>query len=181
MAGSIALEAPNDKPRWDRFTVEFEDGTRFALRDRRRLGRALIEPDFAHVGPDAADVSRAKFRQRIGRGTIAIKARLLDQKAISGVGNLLADEALWRARIHPRTPAGSLSEDQLDDLRVKVRAATRDAIRKGGVHTGTFIPHRRPGERCPRCKTEVERATIGGRTTFWCPACQQDAATTSAS
>ena len=54
MAGAIALEAPDEKPLWDRFTVEFDDGTRFALRDRRRLGRAVLNPDFAHVGPDAA-------------------------------------------------------------------------------------------------------------------------------
>ena len=181
MAGRIVLDEPVIG--WDRFVLEFADGGRLALRDRRRLGRALIEPDFAHVGPDAAEVSRDVFRKRVGRGTIAIKARLLDQGAIAGVGNLLADEALWRARLHPRTPAGSLTEEELDHLRRMVRAATRDAIRKGGVHTGTFIPHRRPGERCPRCKTEVERATIGGRTTFWCPTCQADqqpAATTSA-
>ena len=60
----------------------------------------------------------------------------------------------------------------LDALRRKLRAATRSAIAKGGVHTGTFIPYRKPGKACPRCKTTVERATIGGRTTFWCPTCQ---------
>ena len=64
MAGSIALEAPTDKPIWDRFTVRFEDGTRFALRDRRRLGRAVLNPDLSHVGPDAADVGREDFRRR---------------------------------------------------------------------------------------------------------------------
>jgi formamidopyrimidine-DNA glycosylase len=172
MAGRIAVDEPPSPRSWDRFALEFADGGRLALRDRRRLSRAVIEPDFSHVGPDAAMVSRAVFRKRVGRGTAPIKARLLDQKSISGVGNLLADEALWRARLHPRYPAGELSEDELDHLRRMVRAATRDAIRKGGAHTGTFIPHRKPGERCPRCGTAVERATIGGRTTFWCPACQ---------
>src|SRR5919107_2795497 len=96
MAGHIALEAPQDRPYWDRFTVEFEDGTRFALRDRRRLGRAVLNPDFSHVGPDAADVGRDAFRRRIGAGSTAVKSRLLDQGAISGVGNLLADEGLWQ-------------------------------------------------------------------------------------
>ena len=67
----------------------------------------------------------------------------------------------------------ALSEAELDHLRRVLRAATRDAIRKGGVHTGTFIPHRTRGGHCPRCKTELERATIGGRTTFWCPTCQK--------
>src|SRR5690242_21927785 len=109
MAGSIALEGPADRPLWDRFTVEFEDGSRFALRDRRRLGRAVLNPDFAHVGPDAADVSRAEFRRRVGAGRSPVKARLLNQQVISGVGNLLADEALWRARIAPQRPVSELS------------------------------------------------------------------------
>jgi formamidopyrimidine-DNA glycosylase len=172
MAGSIALEAPTERPRWDRFTVEFEDGTRFALRDRRRLGRAVLNPDFDHVGPDAAEVDRKTFRERFGRSGAPLKARLLDQGVVAGVGNLLADEILWRARMSPRRPANELSEEELDALRRTIRAATRDAIRKGGAHTGRLNPHRVRGGRCPRDGTELERATIGGRTTFWCPACQ---------
>ena len=134
----------------------------------------MIEPDFDHVGPDAAEVSRSLFRSRVGRGSMPLKARLLDQRSIAGVGNLLADETLWRARFSPRRSAGSLSVDELDHLRRVLRAATRDAIRKGGVHTGKFIPFRKRGAACPRCGTTVERATIGGRTTFWCPSCQPE-------
>jgi formamidopyrimidine-DNA glycosylase len=169
MAGHIALEAPHEKPLWDRFTVEFEDGTRFALRDRRRLGRAVLNPDLDHVGPDAADVGRAEFRKRFGRSGAPLKARLLDQGVLSGVGNLLADEALWRARMNPRRPANDLSDDELDALRRAIRASVRDAVRKGGAHTGRLYPHRARGGRCPRCHAELERATVGGRTTYWCP------------
>ena len=104
-----------------------------------------VEPDFTHVGPDAFEVSPDVFRARVGRGTMALKARLLDQRSIAGVGNLLADETLWRARLLPRRSAGSLSVDQLDHLRRVLRAATRDAIRHGGVHTGDFIPFRKRG------------------------------------
>ena len=172
MAGHIALTAPTEKPIWDRFTVEFEDGTRFALRDRRRLGRAVLNPDFSHVGPDAADVGRDEFRRLIGAGRTAIKARLLDQGAISGVGNLLADQVLWQARIAPRRPTSELSPDDLDRLRRQLRAAVRSAIREGGVHTGSFIPAREREGACPRCGHTLERATIGGRTTYWCPVCQ---------
>ena len=172
MAGSIALEAPDEKPLWDRFTVEFDDGTRFALRDRRRLGRAILNPDFSHVGPDAAEVDRDTFRARFGRSAAPVKARLLDQGVISGVGNLLADEILWQARMSPRRPANDLSEADLDALRRAIRRSMRDAIRKGGAHTGRLIAHRVRGGRCPRDGAELERATIGGRTTFWCPVCQ---------
>ena len=172
MAGKIVVDGEPHE-RWDRFVLEFADGSRMALHDRRRLGRALINPDFDHVGPDAALISRDKFRERVGRGAMPLKARLLDQKSLSGVGNLLADETLWRARLSPQRVSGELSEEELDHLRRVLRAATRDAIRKGGVHTGDFITHRKRGAPCPRCGTTVERATIGGRTTFWCPNCQQ--------
>lgn len=175
MAGGIALDSVPERPQWDRFSVEFEDGTRFALRDKRRLGRAVLNPDISHVGPDAADVSRADFRARIGRGNAPLKARLLDQKAIAGVGNLLADEALWRARLAPKRVTGDLSEEELDRLRRELRAATRDAIRDGGVHMGKLIVDRGRGQHCPRCRAALERDQVGGRTTFWCPRCQPEA------
>ena len=171
MAGRIVLD-PDEVTRWDRFAVRFADGGGFALRDKRRLGRAVLNPDYSHVGPDAADVGRAEFRQLIGRGRTPIKARLLDQSAISGVGNLLADQALWQARIDPRRRTGDLSPEELDRLRREVRSSVRSAIRKGGAHTGRFIAARATDGVCPRCGTRLERDRIGGRTTYWCPACQ---------
>jgi formamidopyrimidine-DNA glycosylase len=172
MAGRIAVDETEAPRAWDRFVLEFADGGRMALRDKRRLGRAVLSPDFSHVGPDAAEVDRDTFRTRFGRGSGPLKARLLDQGVVAGVGNLLADEILWRARMHPLRPANELSTAELDALRRSIRAAMRDAIRLGGAHTGHLIPHRVRGGRCPRDKTELERATIGGRTTFWCPTCQ---------
>jgi formamidopyrimidine-DNA glycosylase len=164
-----AGEPAETPPIWDRFAVRFEDGGRLLLRDKRRLGRAVLEPDLSRLGPDAAEVSRAEFRARVGHGSAPVKARIMDQAVIAGVGNLLADEALWRARIEPRRPAGSLSAEELDRLRREIRAAVRSAIRHGGAHTGEVIPHRRAGEHCPRCGAEMRRAVIGGRSTWWCP------------
>jgi formamidopyrimidine-DNA glycosylase len=174
MAGRISVDEAPAPNHWDRFVLEFADGGRMALRDKRRLGRAVLEPDFEHVGPDAAEVSRDVFRERVGRGKVAIKAKLLDQGAIAGVGNLLADETLWRARLSPRRIAGELSEEELDRLRRELRAATRDAIRNGGVHTGRFMPYRERGGHCPNCGSPLSRDTVGGRTTYWCPVDQPD-------
>jgi formamidopyrimidine-DNA glycosylase len=171
MAGRIVVD-PEDASRWDRFALEFADGGRMVLRDKRRLGRAVLNPDFSHVGPDAAEVGREEFGRLIGAGRAPVKARLLDQGAISGVGNLLADETLWQARISPRRPVNELSVEELDRLRRELRAAVRSAIRKGGAHTGRFIDSRRLDGVCPRDGHRLERATIGGRTTFWCPLCQ---------
>ncbi len=177
MAGRIVIdgaEAGDPKPAaagrgWDRFAIDFDDGGRLVMRDPRRLSRVHLEPNLDRLGPDAAEVSAGAFRERVGRGETPIKARIMDQAVIAGIGNLLADEALWRARVDPRRIAGSLAKDELDGLRRALRAAIRDAIRKGGVHTGAVIPARRRGAPCPRCGAEMRRATIGGRTTWWCP------------
>jgi formamidopyrimidine-DNA glycosylase len=172
MAGRIVLDAEPAPNHWDRFALTFEDGGRLALRDKRRLGRAVIDPDYSHVGPDAGEITRDAFRERVGKGSAPLKARLLDQAALAGVGNLLADETLWQARLSPNRASGSLGEGELDHLRRELRKAIRSAIRQGGVHTGEFIDARRRGHPCPRCATTVHRATVGGRTTYWCPACQ---------
>ncbi|MDQ6774918.1 MAG: formamidopyrimidine-DNA glycosylase [Actinomycetota bacterium] len=168
MAGRIAIdEEPHE--RWDRFSLTFEDGGRLALRDKRRLGRAVLAPDLSRLGPDAAVATRAEFRRRVGRSGAPIKARIMDQGVIAGIGNLLADEILWQARIDPRRPASSLSEPELDALRRAVRAAIRSAVRRGGAHTGALDPHREPDGHCPRCRAPLSRTRIGGRTTYWCP------------
>ena len=149
MAGSLTVDQAPAPRNWDRFVLEFADGGRLALRDKRRLGRAVLEPDFSHVGPDAAEVGRDEFRERVGRGTAPLKARLLDQGVISGVGNLLADEILWRARLSPRRPAGELPPTSSTCCAARSAPPLRDAIRNGGAHTGHFTPRRERGGTLP--------------------------------
>lgn len=173
MSGHIVVDGNEDRSPYDRFTLEFDDGTRLALRDKRRLGRAVLNPDFSHVGPDAANVGRDEFRRLIGAGRTAVKARLLNQHAISGVGNLLADQVLWQARISPNRLTAELTTEELDRLRRELRSAVRSAIRKGGAHTGRFIPARGREGHCPRCGHALARGVVGGRTTYWCPSCQR--------
>ena len=85
------------------------------------------------------------------------------------MGNLLADETLWQARLDPRRRVDTLDDDELRTLHRALRTATRAAVRHGGVHTGTVIAHRRPEGHCPRCGAAMQRATVGGRTTWFCP------------
>jgi formamidopyrimidine-DNA glycosylase len=181
MAGRIVVDdqeagdrAPKRERRiWDRFEIAFADGGRLALRDSRRLGRVRLEPPVERLGPDAAVISRSDFRARVARSRMPVKSRIMDQSVLAGVGNLLADEALWKAAIDPNRPANELAEAELDRLRNAIRAANRSAIAKGGVHTGRFIPARHRDGVCPRCGTPLSRSTIGGRTTYWCPAEQR--------
>jgi formamidopyrimidine-DNA glycosylase len=172
-AGDPVRYSPVAGPRnpvWARFRLDFADGGRLVLFDKRRLGRAVLDPDLSGLGPDALDISRDAFRARVGRGEAPLKARIMDQAVLAGVGNLLADEALWQARLAPLRPAGDLAEAELDELRRVLRRATRRAIARGGVHTGDVIEHRIRGGSCPRCGAAMERATVGGRTTWWCSA-----------
>ncbi|TCK21883.1 formamidopyrimidine-DNA glycosylase [Pseudonocardia endophytica] len=163
---------PDRRPRkaeWDRFTIDFTDGGQFRLFDKRRLGRIRLDPDLSDLGPDAENMKPAEFRDRISRGRSAVKARLLDQSVLAGVGNLLADQTLWQARIDPSARANELTRTELDRLHRNLNRALADAVENGGVHTGNFIEHRHTGGHCPRCGTEVERGKVGGRTTWWCP------------
>ena len=157
------------KQEWYRFTLTFADGGRLRLFDKRRLGRVRLDPDLDALGPDAGEVGREEFRELVRRSRAPLKARLLDQAAVAGIGNLLADQVLWQAELDPRRPADGLSTDEVDRLRRELRKGIRHAIDHGGVHTGEVIEHRHAGGRCPRCGAELKRATVGSRTTWWCP------------
>src|SRR5271170_1857615 len=185
MSGRIVVTAPDGwvaeggdppdrdaqprKAEWDRFTLEFADGGRLALFDKRRLGRIILNPDIDALGPDAAEITLAQFRAVLSRGTIAVKARLLDQSKIAGIGNLLADEILWQAKISPATPVNRLQRKDVERLYRALRSVLASALAEGGgAHTGDVIAARRPGGRCPRCGHEMVHGTVGGRSTWWC-------------
>jgi formamidopyrimidine-DNA glycosylase len=153
---------------WDRFALEFADGGRLVLVDPRRLGRVRLDPDLDALGPDAGQVTPEEFRSLILKGTIAVKARLLDQSKIAGIGNLLADEVLWQAKVSPSARVNTLQRKDADRLYRALRSALRSAIAKGGAHTGDVISARRPGGTCPRCGAPMEHGTVGGRSTWWC-------------
>ena len=131
------------KPEWDRFTLHFADGGALRLFDKRRLGRVRLDPDIDALGPDAGEVRLADFRELVAASRTPVKARLLDQHAVAGIGNLLADEVLWQAAIAPERPADEL--DATDVALAAPRAAQgdppRDQARRG--------PHRR-GDRAPQ-------------------------------
>ena len=156
------------KAEWDRFTLEFADGGRLALFDKRRLGRIQLNPDIGALGPDAGQVTRAEFRALITKGTTTVKARLLDQSKIAGVGNLLADEIAWQAKVPPAMPVSRLRRADVDRLYRALRSVLASAMANGGAHTGDIIAARRPGGTCPRDGAEMRHGTVGGRSTWWC-------------
>ena len=179
-----------------RAVVRLDDGSDVAYRDVRRFGTwALLEPGelddyFAarRLGGEPLErgfTTRTLTRALQGRRA-PIKAALLDQRAAAGVGNIYADEALWRARIHPLRPAGSLDGDEIARLRKAIRAALemgiarqgatlrdyRDPEGRRGRMQDEFKVYGRAGEPCPRCGTPIEKTRAGGRGTWYCPQCQ---------
>lgn len=159
--------APGDY-RFSRFALRFADGGSLILVDPRRLGRVRLDPPVEALGPDAQVITGAEFRAMLARSIAPAKARLLDQGAVAGIGNLLADQALWLAKISPKRPAQDLSRTAADRLYRGVRKAVTDAFTGGGVHTLSVIPHRKAGAECPRDGAPMNRGTVGGRTTWWC-------------
>lgn len=159
--------APGDY-RFTRFALTFSDGGSLLLIDPRRLGRVRLDPPVERLGPDAREITPAQFRATMSRGTAPVKARLLDQEAIAGVGNLLADQALWVAKIHPARPVHELGRADVDRLGRAVHRSIEAAVGGGGVHTLSVIAFRHADASCPRCGSRMRRSTVGGRTTWWC-------------
>lgn len=156
-------------PAWERFVVHFDGGGALRLRDPRRLGGVELDPDEERLGPDAAEVSLVQLRAILANSDAPLKARLMDQARLAGMGNLLADETLWRAGLDPARAAGSLSEDEVAQLRRSMRSTLRVLGRRGGSHLGDLQESRHRGGRCPTDGVELVRRTIGGRTTYSCP------------
>ena len=157
--------------RWARFTITFADGGRLMLVDPRRLGRIRLNPPIDQLGPDAQLITPAGFRAALAAGGAEpVKARLMDQRRIAGIGNLLADEILWRARIHPARVSSELTAPEQSRLLRASRDAIRAALHEGGVHNLTIIPYRRRGGTCPRDHAPMNTGTVDGRTSWWCSA-----------
>jgi formamidopyrimidine-DNA glycosylase len=165
----LEYSSGRDDPSWDRFAIDFVEGGGLRMNDPRRLGGVELAPDLTRLGVDLFDATPARLRKALGSSTVALKSRLLDQKRIAGVGNLIADETLWKAGLDPARPAGSLSPAELNRLSGTLRRTARSMLIEGGSHTGRLQSARIRGGACPRDGATLLRRTIGGRTSYSCP------------
>ncbi|MEY2437172.1 MAG: formamidopyrimidine-DNA glycosylase [Acidimicrobiaceae bacterium] len=154
---------------WDRFTVRFDDGGELRINDARRLGAVELDPDETRLGVDATTITLAQLGAVLGASAAPLKARLMDQARIAGLGNLLTDETLWRAGLDPARPAGSLSPAERRRLHRHLRRTLDELTARGGSHTGELQVARARGASCPKDGAPLLRRTIGGRTTYSCP------------
>jgi len=177
-----------------RARLQLDDGRRLWFTDPRRFGEAFLianrklDERFAKLGvePLSAEFTPDALGAMAAGRTAPLKSFLLDQSGVAGVGNIYADEALFRARLHPLSPAGSMKHEHQEALRDAVVAALEAGIDGGGAsiddyrdgrgEKGTmqdeFLVHTREGEPCPRCDATIARIVVSGRSTYYCPKCQ---------
>jgi formamidopyrimidine-DNA glycosylase len=189
MTGYLAyFKKPDDDPRHDRLRLDSANGRHLAFVNQRKFGRLrLIETpdDFvaqANLGPDALDksVTVKKFRELLSTRRGEIKAALMDQSLLAGIGNVYSDEILFQARLHPKTPAEKLDNKQIDAMYRVMRRVLKTAISKGAGSAELFrraprtylLRHRESGAPCPRCGGKVKATKAAGRTAYYCPKCQ---------
>ena len=170
--GRLLYSSTRYDPAWDRWWVTFTDGGRMVVHDPRRLGGVTLDPDISHLGPDAAGLGAAGLGRALAGSTAPLKARLLDQSRVAGIGNLIADEVLWRAGLSPLRPAESLSPVDVRRLHRHLVRTLADLTERGGSHLGDLMDERHTGGLCPKDGCPLERSTVGGRTSWWCPAHQ---------
>ena len=195
MSGNLLLwGAGEPEPPYARVIFTLDDGRRLVYTDPRKFGRvALATPEalpatFASLGPEPLEeaFTPAALAERLAGQSRAIKATLLDQRVIAGLGNIYADESLFRAGIHPLRPAGSLTADELTRLHSGIQGALTTGIAHGGTtfgrhrdiynEAGVNLEHvevyRRTGQPCLRCGAPIERIVVAQRGTHFCSHCQ---------
>lgn len=153
---------------WNRFRLVFEGGGDLAINDPRRLGGVELEPDRHRLGSDAWSLTLDELTGLVGRTTRPLKALLLDQSRIAGLGNLLADELCWRTGIHPGTPCDELDAERIKTLAMAIAPMLDELYERGGSHCGDHVEARNPEAPCPRDGGPMAHGAIAGRSTWWC-------------
>ena len=196
MSGAWRVD-PAEIGKHDHLLLETNEGRRIHLRDPRRFGSVDLVPTedleqwpaFKALGPEPLDgsIDGKWLKQKFAGRTAAVKLLLLDQRVVAGLGNIYACEALFRARLDPRKPAGKVSKARLDALAEAIPAVLEEAIKAGGstlkdftapdgelgYFSKQFEVYDREGEACRGCQSKVRRIVQGGRSTLFCPSCQR--------
>jgi len=190
MTGRMLVAAPDEKtPKHTHAVASLASGRELRFVDPRRFGRLSVraDADFAGPGTEPLTITSEQFAELFRGRKTPIKAALLNQKLLHGVGNIYADESLFRARIRPRRQAGRLTRAELNRLHAAVKEVLNDAIRLGGSSVSDYVDaegregffqlqHRvymRTGQPCLVCRTRIQRILLGGRGTHYCPKCQK--------
>ncbi|MDP2720989.1 MAG: bifunctional DNA-formamidopyrimidine glycosylase/DNA-(apurinic or apyrimidinic site) lyase [bacterium] len=198
LSGQLILRKPTDPP--DRFAhiiLELDNGKELRFNDLRKFGFMKVIHNKADLAkllsefgsePFTPEFTLEKFKETVAKSSRAIKTVIMDQSKIAGVGNIYADEALWRARIHPENPSNKLNYSQPKDLYEAILFVLKQGIEDRGTSVDQYLDahgdegeharnlkvFRQNGKPCPRCGTIIKKIRVGGRGTHFCPECQHD-------
>jgi formamidopyrimidine-DNA glycosylase len=194
MSGNLSFDGPGGRDPYARAVLALDDGRRLVYSDPRKFGRLLLATReelpaaFATLGPEPleADFTPEALAARLRGRNRSLKPLLLDQAVVAGLGNIYADEALFRTGLHPLRPGSSLSADEIRRLRDAIQETLRTGIEHGGTTFGRHRDayneagrnldylnvYRRTGKPCRVCGTPIERITVAQRGTHFCPTCQ---------
>lgn len=188
MTGSLLVCTPDTElAKHTHAVLRLASGRELRFVDPRRFGRLSVIEKFEAPGSEPLNISPENFAKLFSGRKTPIKSALLNQKLLSGVGNIYADEALFRAGIRPRRRAASLTREDLRRLHLALRRVLREAIRLGGSSISDYVDangdegffqlkHRvygREGKPCLVCKSPIKRIVIAGRSSHYCPKCQK--------
>jgi formamidopyrimidine-DNA glycosylase len=183
MTGFLSYYKGDDDPEYSHLLLRFSGGYSLAYVNKRMLGRVgLIEDIPAYVeeenlGPDAMELSPGEFASIVEGGRGSVKSTLMNQKRICGLGNVYTDELLFAAGIHPKRNCSDLSDTDIDTLfesmHTVVDAAIDAKAQPEKMPRSFLLPRRTEGAECPRCGGRVNKITISGRSTYFCPSCQK--------
>lgn len=162
----LEYSSRRDDPAWDRVVMNFD--VPVAIRDQRRLGSIELAPDVSALGIDALALDDRGWSEICRGRRKSTKAVLLDQSLVAGIGNLLADEILWRSCIDPARPARSLSTSEVTRLATTVGPTIAELMDRGGSHRGDSFALRECGAICTHCGHAMEHTTVATRSTWWC-------------
>jgi formamidopyrimidine-DNA glycosylase len=193
--GAPRLYESEPDARFLRVAFDLDDGSELWFTDARRFGHGVVlgtgelDPYLeARLGiePLGGELTGEGLLRLAAGRTAPLKSFLLDQRRVAGIGNIYADEALWRAELHPQSPAGSMRAEHAEALVEGIVEALeaglanggssiddyRDAWGERGSMQDEFLVHTREGQECARCGGEIRRIVVGGRSTYFCPGCQ---------
>jgi formamidopyrimidine-DNA glycosylase len=194
MTGSLIVSPPEAPVRLHTHVFfDLDDGRELRYTDPRRFGRIQLVEDGApgsaltELGQDPLEITEAQFLAAIGGRNARIKALLMDQRVLRGMGNIYTDESLWRTKIHPKKIGAKLTKQEIQKLYRVIQAVLKEAIRFRGSSISNYVDangqrgsfqqrHRvygREGEKCVRCGSAIRRSIVAGRSTHFCPQCQR--------
>lgn len=184
MTGKLEYYQNQEAPKYSHLVFKFDDDSHLAYVCRRKLGKIYLTTgveDFQKkhsLGKHALKVSLKEFQKLLQNKKGMIKAVLTDQHEIAGIGNVYADEILYQSKVHPRSGTDQLTEQEVKMIFSNMEMVLKTAIENDGERAelpSSFLsPHRKDGADCPNCKGKVEKITVSGRSTYFCPSCQKE-------